>query len=135
MSTGISITLPWQPQPQVSPNSRGSSRNARDHHRANRDLAMMATRSHMARELEPWTCPDTPAIDLTVYWGKGRHLHDLDNLSAMAKGVIDGVTRELGFDDRRIVALTVAQGKDVDGIGYTVISIREATEWERRRIA
>ncbi len=131
----ITIAIPWQPQPQVSPNSRNSTRNKREHHKANEDIARLAVRSHMARELDSFVFPHVPALDLTVHWGKVRKPQDLDNLIACAKGIIDGVTRELGFDDRRLAAITVAQGRDPDGLGLTTICIREATAEERLRAA
>jgi Holliday junction resolvase RusA-like endonuclease len=131
----ITITIPWTPQAQVGPNSRGSSRNARQHHRANRDVAVLAVRSQMAREPAGWTAPDVAALDITVAWERGRMRHDIDNITAMCKGAIDGVTRELGFDDRRIVALTVAQTRDPNGAGFTTFTIRDATESERNRAA
>jgi Holliday junction resolvase RusA-like endonuclease len=131
----LTLTIGWQPQSQVSPNTRNSSRNKSDHHRSNAGIAVLAVRSHMARESEPWLCPVHPALDITVYWGKGRNRQDLDNIIAGAKGIIDGVTRELGFDDRRLVAITVAQGRDPDGLGFTLVRIRPATYEERKRAA
>lgn len=133
--TDLTIAVPWQPQPQVSPNTRNSSRAKQTHHRANAGVATLAVRSHMARETGTWLCPVHPAMDITVYWGKGRNRQDLDNIVASCKGLIDGVTRELGFDDRRLVAITVAQGRDADGLGYTTVTIRPATYDERRRAA
>lgn len=130
----ITITLPWEPQPQVSPNSRGSTRNKLTHHRANAGIAILAVRSHKARQ-PLWQVPDHPAMDVTVYWSKSRKRNDLDNIIASLKGIIDGITRELGFDDRRLVALTAAQGRACDTQGYTVVTIREATRDELRRAA
>jgi hypothetical protein len=132
----LTIHIPWQPQPQVSPNSRNSTRNRRDHHQANADIAVLAVRDHLARELNPrraFTAPEFPVMDISVYWGKGRKFQDLDNLMGCCKGVIDGVTRELGIDDARFIAFTIAQSTDPDAIGYTSITIREATDTERRR--
>jgi hypothetical protein len=132
----LTIHIPWQPQPQVSPNSRGSTRNKLVHHRANAEIAVLAVRDHLARELNPrraFTAPDVPVMDISVYWGKGRKFQDLDNLMGCCKGVIDGVTRELGIDDARFIAFTIGQAIDPDRIGYTTITIREATDSERRR--
>jgi len=131
----LTIHLPWQPQAQVSPNARNSTRNRLDHHRDNRGIAALAVRSHMAREHTLWVVPEHPAMDITVYWGKNRNRWDLDNILSACKGIIDGVTRELGFDDRRFVAFTVAQSRDPDRLGYTSVTIREATPDELRRAA
>lgn len=133
--TDLTITIPWEPQPQVSPNSRNSTRAKRSYHGVNVGTATLAVRSHMARERAPFVAPDHPAMDITVYWSRRRHRQDLDNLLAGCKGIIDGVTRELGFDDRRLVAITVSQSKDPDGLGYTVVTVRPATIEERRRAA
>ena len=130
----LTITLDWEPQPQVQPNRSRSARTARTHHQANRDLAILAVRSQMANR-EPWTPPAHPAVDVTWHRGKGRNRMDLDGYTSTLKGILDGVTRALGFDDRLIVALSVAQTKAVGRPGYTTVTIREATEYELRRAA
>lgn len=135
MTDEISITIPWTPQPQVSPNTRNSARSKHDHHRANAGIAALAVRSHLAQTGVRWTCPDHPAMDITVAWGRRRNRQDLDNITAGCKGAIDGVTRELGFDDRRLISISVVQTRDPEGIGSTTITIRPATAEERRRAA
>lgn len=128
----ITITVPWEPTSAISPNSRLSTRAKRAHHEQARDIAMLA-----ARQVAPYVLgtPDMPALDITWVRSKTRNRMDLDNLIACCKGVIDGVTRELGFDDRRIVALTAAQRRDATQPGCIIVTIREATLEERRRTA
>ena len=129
----LTLTVDWEPQPQVQPNRSLSARTARNHHQANRDLAMISVRSQMVGR--PWTPPTAIAVDVTWYRSKGRNRMDLDGYTSTLKGILDGVTRELGFDDRRIITLSVAQTKAVGRPGYTTVTIREATDMELRRAA
>ena len=128
----LTLRLDWEPQPQVQPNRSLSARTARNHHQANRDLAIMTVRSQMVGVA--WERPEHPAVEVTWYRSKGRNRMDMDGYTSTLKGILDGVTRELGFDDRLIVSLRVFQAK-ASGPGYTEVVIREADAYEIERAA
>lgn len=131
MSTDIPIH--WEPHIGVSPNSRLSTRGKQYHKKRSREQA--------AKDMKAWLqahafiIPDQPVLEVTWYRGKGRNRWDLDNLLAAYKGVIDEVCKHLGFDDRRIISMHAYQKKSPGGQGYSVITIRDSTQEERRKAA
>lgn len=133
MSDELCIRVPWEPTAQVSPNSRLSTRTKRAHHAIARDTAALAVVNTL--QGKPYTPPEQVAVDVVWVRSKGRNRMDLDNLIASCKGVIDGVTRKLNFDDRRIITMTVAQRRDANQPGCVIVTVREATQEERQRAA
>ncbi len=65
-------------------------------------------------------------FDWTVARGKGKRALDDDNIKSGLKGAIDGIATALEIDDKHFVIGNVVQIRDVEGIGFIEVRIRES---------
>jgi len=63
--------------------------------------------------------------DLAIFWGKGKKRWDPDNVVAgLKRGVIDAVARTIGVDDKHFAVGEITQGRDPEGLGRMVLTLR-----------
>lgn len=123
------VTIPLVPGQETSPNWRGSWQGRYRATKALREAACFCSVDALARGSQAVPVPSEGEIGLrwSVFWPKGRHATDDDNLTAMLKPARDGIADALGVDDRRFRTLSVDQFR-AEGDGYVQVALVRRSE-------
>ena len=124
----VRVCIPADPPANLSPNHRHdhwAGRHAAV--RQAREFARLAIARHGLPE-RPWPGRPALAVSVRIAWGRGRRRLDYDNALASCKPWLDEVAAAVGFDDRDVEAMTVRQGRDPEGEGWTEVAVRPAEE-------
>lgn len=123
----LTIRIPGRLDPDLSPNARV--------HHMRRYRATKAAREagYYAAVAEYQAGRDDGTgvrfrYDVTIGLAKGEKRKDDDNAAAMLKSLRDGIADGLGLpSDRGLVAGTVEQVRDVEGIGFVEFILTDIT--------